>query len=1196
MAEQPYGYGQYLYHPSTIYPPSGLPNKPSYHTPPAPGAVPPTNVTANQSAYDYNSNRIPGLGLGGAPVSSTSFSPSVPQTWHIQAPTSQAKSQFQNHPKPPSSVTKQPPSTDQSNSLEEGELSEGEFEDIYEPKQPTNFTREKPRALTTSASFHNVGSGGESMGDATLERGQEREQHYSPDDEWEPSYPERERSGSYSPYLSPREVHRRISIAKATPRENKTKDRVENGRSLRPSDKTPSILPKAAPPVDISAHAATNGDSVLASVSKNQIGTNGTVAPLSLLEAKKRAQEAILGLWPLKVRYQDYIQEGFNERVVQGLFKDLGLDVPVTKPTLLQAEKAKERQAAPVNPIKPTTGPVQAASQAPDNKSAHLRRNGRKDDKDTSKANGETKAAEKSAAEERKDKIARKLAAMAQKTTAAPSSRPNAETAKPTTTTGSGSTPIPASVTKPVPRAGSASLPALEPVAAPAKSGAANAKTSDSSPTTPAVTKTRAENNAILQQKLAALKRQQALLAADKAKAASRSSTTTSSPAPAEPQFHGVNKNNSSVPKIVPGVSPRPSSQQPSSPAEGKSQKKDENIPGLSLQSTSLPLSTQNTQRTLKRPVASDFDKYTPSFQTMKRTRTDERLVIDVSDDEDIEMDMGSPTEETGPSMDSSAAPRPSLGAFPPLSDGPLKRQQPSPAANSSATPPIKGARIDLLHKRIEETKRLIAEAEAKKAAKRDTPQQSPAPSSPVVQQAASLPEAPKVSTEVNKGVSRRRDRIASFDLPRISATLKEKQDKLKAIVAEAARLELELQADLEEEMKLRAEMERQESPVPASPLPVKKLPSPSQAPIQSPKSDQHNQPHPQGALAVERSHSQEPLQATGSSSADSDEEMDVDMNDDEASQAAIMTDNTASPDQQPVTATVSNPTSDDVSTDNTSYHSSKGNDQAQPAGIETTKEVPAEKVAVVLSPRPRASPAVAETLTGNTAPSEANDESSDSDISMQQSVRESSESDDESYEPTLAKMTDAAPEDVDQQQSAEALDDVLEEPNPYHTAEEKNPVEAENPSVEDNQGNPPVLDLLSYKSPLSYFHAYRFHPKYFEDVPGGLKSTTFSSRIDPMREVCPVVLAGEACPKGPKCEYQHFDSMVLSEAEIITQLGSADMFTGETRTKFVEGLKRVLNDLKANRIKDFDRITRAIVQHRQEFLGDKSKVLALGQ
>lgn len=53
-------------------------------------------------------------------------------------------------------------------------------------------------------------------------------------------------------------------------------------------------------------------------------------------------------------------------------------------------------------------------------------------------------------------------------------------------------------------------------------------------------------------------------------------------------------------------------------------------------------------------------------------------------------------------------------------------------------------------------------------------------------------------------------------------------------------------------------------------------------------------------------------------------------------------------------------------------------------------------------------------------------------------------------------------------------------------------------------------------------------------------------------------------------------------------------MFAGETRTKFIEGLRRVLSELKANRVKDFDRITKAIVKHRQEFLGDKTKVLAL--
>lgn len=81
----------------------------------------------------------------------------------------------------------------------------------------------------------------------------------------------------------------------------------------------------------------------------------------------------------------------------------------------------------------------------------------------------------------------------------------------------------------------------------------------------------------------------------------------------------------------------------------------------------------------------------------------------------------------------------------------------------------------------------------------------------------------------------------------------------------------------------------------------------------------------------------------------------------------------------------------------------------------------------------------------------------------------------------------------------------------------------------QDAQSNAPVVeDLLSYKSPLSYFRAYRFHPNYFDEVPGGLKSMTFSAKIDAKREVCPWALSGEPCPEGPNCEYQHFESMVL--------------------------------------------------------------------
>ena len=65
-------------------------------------------------------------------------------------------------------------------------------------------------------------------------------------------------------------------------------------------------------------------------------------------------------------------------------------------------------------------------------------------------------------------------------------------------------------------------------------------------------------------------------------------------------------------------------------------------------------------------------------------------------------------------------------------------------------------------------------------------------------------------------------------------------------------------------------------------------------------------------------------------------------------------------------------------------------------------------------------------------------------------------------------------------------------------------------------------------------------------------------------------------------------------DSDIITQLGSSDSFSGETKTRFIAGLRKTLQELKANKVKDFDRITKAIVQYRADFLADKSRVLPL--
>src|SRR6266576_5240599 len=52
-----------------------------------------------------------------------------------------------------------------------------------------------------------------------------------------------------------------------------------------------------------------------------------TDSPLlkSLVEARKEAQNAILNLWPLKVRFQDYIDEGIDQEIVRRQFENLGM-------------------------------------------------------------------------------------------------------------------------------------------------------------------------------------------------------------------------------------------------------------------------------------------------------------------------------------------------------------------------------------------------------------------------------------------------------------------------------------------------------------------------------------------------------------------------------------------------------------------------------------------------------------------------------------------------------------------------------------------------------------------------------------------------------------------------------------------------------------------------------------------------------
>lgn len=557
---------------------------------------------------------------------------------------------------------------------------------------------------------------------------------------------------------------------------------------------------QAAVPLSNGTHhpkAVTNGGTAGVEPSAPAKGPEGPLAFRSVAEARKKAQEAILGLMPLKVRYQDYIEEGVNEKTIKGLFTELGLDASLPKSAL--ATKAVSDSQVPASS---TSNSPKVLSEIQNNQNQPQATKSKQPPATEPTASapkmGDPKTAAKSAAEERKDKIARKLAAKAQKPVVAAQPPVSALPSQSTQPQPAQTKPTQSKPTQTKPAQGNPSV-ATPAIASPAK------------------TKTRAENNAILHQKLAALKKAQEERAiADKKLAIE---TTTKPTTPVVPSTSSSAANPSSKGHMEPSAS-SPAITLPLAEITRRSASiensisRESGIPGLSL-STQF---AQPTNRNLKRPVASDFDSYPTPGGTLKRTRTQDTLIIDVSDDEDVEMDMGSPIDEPSSASETNP-PQRSLGAFPPLPDSVNWRQRSSPS--SSAVPPKPtGTKLDLLTKRIEEARRKIAEAEAKKAATtKPNVSQSPQPQAPAVESPTQLQdlEIVKVSDEARKVSAQRRERIVSYELPTVDATLKKKQEMLKEAVARAAQLELEIQASMEERDKLTTEAEQlAKSPEPA--------------------------------------------------------------------------------------------------------------------------------------------------------------------------------------------------------------------------------------------------------------------------------------------------------------------------------------------------------------------------------------------
>ncbi|KAK0737468.1 hypothetical protein B0T21DRAFT_286481 [Apiosordaria backusii] len=759
--QSPYGYQTPTGYPAPAYPP------PTYS---APSAFPPPEAHQNaaQGSFNYNASNIPGLGMGANGPVGSAF-PGVPSTnpWGQSMPASLTPTipnlhSAQQQPAPPSANPPKPTATAAqvavSIEMEEGELSEGQFEDLYDdaqkstpPESPPKQTAKKQPVAQPSTVPSTVPSQPTSASD-TPEGG-----FYGNDEDEAGAGSKvdaRDRSASYSPFLSPREDSHEEPVSRSQaagplgtgkPPPNNPPQAIRHVQSigLPGLQSQPSTVPDAN---GTSEQPTTNLDSFK-----------------SVPEAKKEAQKAILRLWALGVKYQTYLDEGFDEKVIKSLFGDLHLELP--KPAV---EKAKAEALATQSPgggaDSPTTGQPQGTQQ--------------------SESKDPTAAAEKSKGEERKDRIARLLAAKAAK---GPAVLPPKPVAVPTN-------PAPAEVPKPVP------------------------------PTGPKA-KTRGEKERILQEKIAALQKAREAQASGVGKAGSQTPVNaTTTPVPQQPTGTSNPTLNLKGPKT--GSLPVPPSSLPTPP-----------IPGL-LTSPNIQLNTASQR---KRPVAADFVDYPSATGSTKRPfgqlRQQASLIIDVSDasdDEEMDMDMGSPIDEPSSiqSRDGLAPSRgPSIRDFPPLTN--LPQRQLSTPTTPSHTPPtgpaLGGKRhteLTIKEREIQEMRRMIALAEAKRKAKLlpagsqaqaqpdrtpepkntgtsvlSSPAQSDRPTPHLTPEAMSikLPKASETASLNPVQKAAQRGRLAAIE---------EKRRRLEQLRAEEALL----QAEIEKEM-LAAQLEQVSTP-----------------------------------------------------------------------------------------------------------------------------------------------------------------------------------------------------------------------------------------------------------------------------------------------------------------------------------------------------------------------------------------------
>ncbi|KXX80075.1 Protein red1 [Madurella mycetomatis] len=1205
----PYGYGQYHgQHPPQPCGYQNAPNypAPSYNAPPYNASAPDIYRDASQASFDYNASHIPGLGIG-APVSgggqygldagpipwtqphlfpaSTSQVPSPhafasgalnPQFSPSDRTTSGPRGGTKTPHKPVPPPSRQAANTD----IEEGELSEGQFEDLYEPREPVvDVAKLVPKPLPTGnqsqpTSAADTPDGGFYGSDEDEGEGASRGNEG------------RERSASYSPFLSPREIQREIPTPQPTAGKGDGTSISLLLTTLLTSFADPKVQPASVPAATDAPNAVVPGlqltDGPLAkSPTSKDLRRQGAPTPessrdllgsvKSVQEAKKEARKAILRLWSLGVKYQNYIDEGFDEKLIKGLFQDLHLDMPKATTKSPAPEAAQPRQGADSVSAKPALLDAQQEQSAPTSKDPSVQ-------------------GQKGKGEERKDRIARLLAAKAAKAPA---------TAK----------PVPA-LTEDKPKT-------------------METQSQTSAPSPPGVSKTKmwGEKERLLQQKIAALQKSREA----QAQKSATDKVDQGVSKPGHNQADGTTHSGRAgdpgslpIPTVPTATLPRTPSTQPNQAQQSPA------IPGLLLS----PNAQLNPSGQRKRPVASDFVDYSsgPSGHIKRpfsQARKETSLIIDVSDassdeemDMDVEMDMGSPVEPS--SIQSGGIPTqsgPSIRDFPPLTDNFPQRQFSSPAP--SLTPPgslpngkKRVTELDLKEKEIQEMRRKIALAEARRKAKQSsggslTPNHSgrtPEPKEgeafrlPPTERVVSMstsdqpeeaspqltPEVPSVTLPKSSDALRldpskraeRRGRIMSLDLPRVDSSLEEKLKRLKQLRDEEAQLQAEIDRSLVEKKLLTDELEQLDT------TPADESPQPNG--LGSGNSSGHSPPSIPSTSEASQEIGDVSMDEVGSSGGQSQ---------------GLSHPNGSNEPETGVPSSVASPSDIQNNINNESVEMLS--EAAASTRQQSLEQLPAKDNAGVelgtvdvsaATPQPR------DPTSDDSATSEARGQldmaRADETTPMELESRSPSP---EVAGPPLHRV-DAGGDVNNARQSSPPLPDQIS--SVAQPREELQEIENETTGevnvvspVHDKPASKANSTLMPYKSPLRYFNAYRFHAEYRDSVAGGLKSLTYSNRIDPQKEFCPSELNGEQC--AANCQFQHFGAISAPaiyhpDDQILLELGNPDDYSGEEKTRFIQGLRELLQRFKADKVKDFDTIARGIIDFRSEILKDKSKVLRL--